>query len=61
MKIGHLQPEESSEFVRAWMGPGDPTGLLTRRDPEAKPYVPEPEDVEEPRELVLARESTEKE
>ena len=52
---------DPEQFVREWMGPGDPTGLLMRTNPDAKPYVPEPEEVEEPRELTLARESTEKE
>ena len=61
MKVGLLDPSQADEFVRVWIGPGDPTGLLTRSDPEAKPYVPDPEEVDEPRELTLARESTTKE
>jgi hypothetical protein len=56
-----MTPDQADEFVRAWLGPGDPTGLTMRGEILEKPQAFEPEEVEEPRELVLARETSDKE
>ena len=61
IRVGHLTPEQADDFVREWLGPGDPTGLTMRGEIVEKPQALEPEEVEEPRELVLARETNEKE
>ena len=61
VRVGHLTPEQADEFVHAWLGPGDPTGLTMRGEIVEKPVAFEPEEVEESRELILARETSDKE
>ena len=58
MRVGHHAVVDVSEFVREWTGPGDPTGLTARLEDAPKKRDLE---VEEPREPIPARETSDKE